>query len=277
MRPPRPDIAPPPWPPRLDWVGGTERAIERLTAAGPVLVHFFDFAQLNSARAMPYVLAWAEGYRAHGLSTVGVHSPRFPFTRPAEAVAAAVKRLGIHHPVAVDPEFRIWRDYGSHGWPSLFLWARGGTLRWYQLGEGNYAETEGAIRESLREADAGPKPFPPPLEPLRPTDEAGAEVVVPTEEVFPGGSAERPWVGGDQGGALEIDYQAGGAFASIDGAGSLAVEIDGEQHQIEVPAPGLVELASHPRHERHSLRIEAGLELSIYSVSFAPGVPGLRR
>ena len=32
--------------------------IAELTAAGPVLVHFFDFAQLNSVRALPYVIAW---------------------------------------------------------------------------------------------------------------------------------------------------------------------------------------------------------------------------
>jgi hypothetical protein len=239
-----------------------------------VLVHFFDFAQLNSARALPYVLGWARGYRQLGLNTIGVHSPRFPFTRSAEAVAAAVERLGISHPVAVDSDFRIWRDYGSHGWPSLFLWARGGALRWYQLGEGDYGETEGAIREALGEADGDPDLFPPPLEPLRATDETGAEVVVPTAEIFPGGSAERPWRGGEGETALEIDYEAGGAFASIDGAGTLAVEIDGTHRLIDVPAPGLVELASHPAHQRHSLRIEADPDLAVYSVSFAPGVPG---
>ena len=51
-----------------------------LTAAGPVMVHFFDFAQLNSVRALPYAIAWDERYRDAGLTTVGVHTPRFGFT-----------------------------------------------------------------------------------------------------------------------------------------------------------------------------------------------------
>jgi len=57
MKPPRDDIAAPPFPPGLSWVGG-ERVMERLTASGPVLVHFFDFAQLNAVRTLPYLRAW---------------------------------------------------------------------------------------------------------------------------------------------------------------------------------------------------------------------------
>ena len=37
------------------------------TAAGPALVHFFDFAQLNSVRTLPYVVEWARRYGPDGL------------------------------------------------------------------------------------------------------------------------------------------------------------------------------------------------------------------
>ena len=40
------------------------------TAGGPVLVHFLDFAQLNSVRTLPYVAEWARRYREHGLTTL---------------------------------------------------------------------------------------------------------------------------------------------------------------------------------------------------------------
>ena len=39
-----------------------------LTAAGPVLVHFFDYAQLNSVRTLPYLIEWDRRYREAGLS-----------------------------------------------------------------------------------------------------------------------------------------------------------------------------------------------------------------
>ncbi len=192
MRPPRPDIAVPPIPTGLDWVGRPVTSIERLVAARPALVHFFDFAQLNSVRTMPYLRAWQERYAADGLAMVGVHSPRFPFTQGTDEVAQATEELGIDWSVAVDREFSLWRLYEPHGWPALFIWGRGGALRWYHLGEGDYAGTEEAIREALEESGAERK-WPPPLEPIRPSDAPGAEVIAPTPEIFPGGSTEEPW------------------------------------------------------------------------------------
>src|SRR5213592_732868 len=98
MRPPRPDIAAPPFPPRLAWVGDVPGRMERLTASGPVLVHFLDFAQLNSVRALPYAIAWEARYRAAGLSVLGVHSPRFAFTSDLATLTAGLDRLGVGHP-----------------------------------------------------------------------------------------------------------------------------------------------------------------------------------
>jgi hypothetical protein len=247
--------------------------MERLATAGPVLVHFFDFAQLNSLRALPYVLAWVERYRDHGLTAIGVHAPRFPCTRAADAVARAAGSLGIAHPVAVDSDFRLWREYGCRGWPSLFLWGRGGALRWYHFGEGEYVDTELALREEL--AGAGPAPeWPPPLKPIRPSDEPGAGVVVPTPELFPGGSADRPWRPDGGRPALTLEYEAGGAYASLDGRGTVRAALDGAApRRIEVSSPGLVELAEHGHHERHALRLEPSAGIAVYSVSFAPGIP----
>jgi hypothetical protein len=241
-----------------------------------VLVHFLDFAQLNSVRALPYVLAWAQRYGPHGLRTIGVHAPRFPFGADPETAAAGIERLGISHPVALDPGFHLWRDYGCHGWPSLFLWGRGGALRWHQLGEGEYEATELALREALEDTeDEHGSDWPHPIEPIRPSDVAGAEVVVPTPEIFPGGSAEKPWRPDAADPVLAVDYESGGAYASVDGAGTLSLALDGgAPAALEVAAPGLVELASHERHERHSLKlaVEDG-EIAVHSLSFAPGIP----
>lgn len=270
MRPSRSDIAVPPFPPSIDWVGNTEPRIERLAASGPVLVHFFDFAQLNSLRALPYLRAWRKRYRGQGLALLGVHSPRFPFTRTADAVAEAAPRLGIDWPLAVDAELRIWRDYGCRGWPSLFLWGVGGALRWYHRGEGEYEETERAIRAELAESPPEGE-WPPLLEPLRPGDAAGDVVMPPTPELTPGGSLERPWQGGS-GRRLEISYEAAGVYAAVDGSGELTARLDGDRAAtIEVSHRGLYELAAHQHHERHALELRASAQVAVYSLQFAPG------
>lgn len=273
MRPEREDIASPDFPESLAWLGEPPASMAMLAAAGPVLVHFFDFAQLNSVRALPYLAEWERRYREHGLTIVGVQSPRFPFGADREAVAVGLRRLGVEYPVAIDAERDLWHDYGCEGWPSLFLWRTAGALAWFHFGEGDYAGTEEAIQAELRELDAL-RELPATIAPLRPTDAPGARVMAPTPEVFPGGSWERPWTAGEDGEELPVDYEAGGAYATAEGQGEIRVELDG--HAVDpVPVDGaaLYPLAEHGRHEGHAVTLRPSPGLRIWSVSFAAGVP----
>ncbi len=273
MRPERDHIAAPDLPESLEWIGEPPGSMPELTAAGPALVHFFDFAQLNSVRTLPYLAEWARRYREDGLRTVGVQAPRFPFGADPAAVAAGLGRLGVDLPVAIDAERDLWHDYGCEGWPSLFLWGQGGALAWFHFGEGEYRGTEEAIQAELREIDAL-RDLPAPVEPLRPTDRPNARVMAPTPELFPGGSWERPWTAAEDADRLEVPYEAGGAYATVEGSGEIVVELDGTPHStLAVDSPALYTLAEHPHHEHHALVLRPSPGLRIWSVSFAAGVP----
>lgn len=279
MRPERDNIAAPPLPGRRRWHNvDRDPVLAEATAAGPVLFHFFDFAQLNSIRALPYAIAWDERYREAGLTTLGVHSPRFSFTQRPELLGPALERLGVRHPVVDDSDYAVWHDYGCEGWPSLFLWAQGGALSWFHFGEGEYTATEEAIAAELTRINPRFEP-PAPIEPLRPSDAPGAVVVPPSAEILPGGSVSEPWR--FEGRPIEAEYGGGGAYVSVDvdggaggGGGELRFALDGGPGQtVPVAAAGLVELAVHPSHEQHTLRLEADPEVAVYSVSFSAGVP----
>jgi hypothetical protein len=204
---------------------------------------------------------------------IGVHSPRFPFTQGHDVVAAATERLGIDWPVIIDPEFAVWRLYEPHGWPALFFWGRGGTLRWYHLGEGDYVGTEEVIREELGGSGNG-RDWPSLAEPIRASDAPGAKVIAPTEEIFPGGSTEDPWPQANADRRLQLDYEAGGAYAATDGVGEISLRMDGKSIEpIRVTHPGLQELTSHDHTERHRLELELSPGLLIYSIQFAAGTP----
>jgi hypothetical protein len=273
VRPGRDNIAAPDLPRGISWVGSEPESMPALTAGGPALVHFIDFAQLNSVRTLPYLEEWSRRYREAGLSVIGVQTPRFPFGADPEALAAGLRKLGVEFPVAIDAERRLWDAYGCEGWPSLFLWSLGGALAWAHFGEGEYRATEEAIQEELREIDAL-RQLPEPIAPIRPTDAAGATVISPTPEIFPGGSWERPWTAAEDGDDLAVDYQAGGAFATVEGAGEIAVELDGEWlAPVPTTGPGLYRLAEHPSHEAHSLVLRPTPGLRIWSLSFAAGMP----
>ena len=273
MRPERDNIAAPDLPEGITWVGEAPRSMPVLTAAGPVLVHFFDFAQLNSVRTLPYLVEWDRRYREAGLTTIGVQAPRFPFGVEEGAVAAGLESLGIEFGVAIDAEHELWHAYGCEGWPSLFLWSTGGALSWFHFGEGEYLNTELAIQEELRELDAL-RSLPDPMGALRSSDSPGARVMPPTPEVFPGGSWEQPWVATAAGDELEIDYAAAVAGATVEGNGGLRVAIDGgEPRAIAIERPGLHILAEHERHEAHRLALTADAGVRIWSISFAAGLP----
>lgn len=244
--------------------------MEVIAARGPVLVFFFDFSQLNSVRALPYVIEWHRRYSPLGLSVIGVQAPRFPFGADLESVRAGVKKLGIEFPVVIDDQQELWYSYGCEGWPSLFLWGRGGLLQWFHFGEGDYRSTEEEIRKHLGKPGADAD-LPDLMEPVRPTDEQGIEVIAPGAELIP--AEGRAWTVAEDGNGFDIEYEGGGIHATAAGHGTLQLRLDGEFiESVPIDGPGLYTLAEHDRHGSH--RIEIGLDgdPEIWSVSFSPAL-----
>jgi hypothetical protein len=130
-----------------------------------------------------------------------------------------------------------------------------------------------AIQDELREMDAL-RELPEPMAPLRPTDGPGATVIPPSPEIFPGGSWERPWTAGEDGDELTVEYEAGGAYATVEGEGELSITLNGsEQQQVWVEGPALCKLVEHQSHEDHRLTLRPPDGLRVWSLSFAAGIP----
>src|SRR3954447_4004995 len=107
MRPQRDNIAAPDLPSGLAWLGTEPESMPALTAGGSALVHFVEYAQLNSVRTLPYLAEWQRRYREAGLSVIGVQAPRFPFAAEAENVATSLRGLGVEFPVAIDADHEL--------------------------------------------------------------------------------------------------------------------------------------------------------------------------
>jgi cytochrome c biogenesis protein CcdA/thiol-disulfide isomerase/thioredoxin len=125
-----------------------------------VLVDFWTYSCINCLRTLPYLKSWDARYRSKGLVIVGVHSPEFAFEHDLGNVRAAVKRLGVRYPVALDNEFATWNAYQNQYWPADYLIDQSGHVRDIHFGEGAYSETEHDIRLLLAGAK---KPLPPAL------------------------------------------------------------------------------------------------------------------
>ena len=127
-----------------------------LTAAGlrgqVVLVQFWTYTCINWLRTEPYVRAWNQKYKDHGLMVIGVHSPEFTFEKDLANVRPSVTELRVDYPIAVDSDHAIWRAFNNAYWPALYLADAKGTIRYHQFGEGKYDESELMIQRLLTEA-----------------------------------------------------------------------------------------------------------------------------
>lgn len=263
----RDDIRAPDLPGEAVWIGEDPGRMDSLLSKGPVLIHFFDFSQLNCVRTLPYLKGWNQRYSPLGLTVIGVQAGRFPFGTDPEATVPAIEALETGYPVLIDSEMRMWKDYGCEGWPSLFLWGRGGALKWFQFGEGEYRSTEDAIRE----ATAPEEKLPDRMEPVRETDVEGVEVIAPSSELMPGGDG--PWTVAGHGDSFEVEYEAGGVYLTATGEGRISVGLDGETvDEIAVDGPGLYRVVPDGPHAGHRLLIELEGRPEIWTVAFAPAI-----
>jgi thiol-disulfide isomerase/thioredoxin len=137
--------------------GATEWLNSRpLTPAGlrgkVVLIDFWTYSCINWRRSLPYVRAWAEKYKDHGLLVIGVHAPEFGFEKDLANVRRATKDMRIDYPIAIDNDYAIWHAFNNEYWPALYFVDARGRIRHHQFGEGEYAESEAIIQRLLTEA-----------------------------------------------------------------------------------------------------------------------------
>jgi thiol-disulfide isomerase/thioredoxin len=119
-----------------------------------VLVEFWTYSCINWLRQLPYVRAWEEKYKAHGLVVVGVHTPEFEFEHDADRVRRAAREMRITYPIALDNNYGVWRAFSNNAWPALYFVDAQGRIRHHRLGEGDYARSEKMIQQLLAEAGA---------------------------------------------------------------------------------------------------------------------------
>jgi cytochrome c biogenesis protein CcdA/thiol-disulfide isomerase/thioredoxin len=123
-----------------------------------VLIDFWTYSCINCLRTLPYLKAWYEKYKDHGLVIIGVHAPEFAFEKDPANVRRAVAQLGVAYPVALDNDFAIWQGFNNQYWPAHYFIDATGQIRAHHFGEGDYRESERIIRELLTDAGASDLP-----------------------------------------------------------------------------------------------------------------------
>ena len=139
----------------VGWLNGEPTTIARELAKGNVvLIDFWTFGCYNCQNTLPYLTAWDEKYREHGLVILGVHRPEFDYEADRDRIRNAIAQHSIEYSVPLDDDARTWRAYRNRWWPAKYL--IGPTdeaemgLRYRHIGEGRYQRTEREIRAALQ-------------------------------------------------------------------------------------------------------------------------------
>lgn len=121
--------------PELEWINTGGRRLTLADFRGRLLVlDFWTYGCINCLHMIPE-LAELERRFAGEVIVAGVHSGKFINERVTANIARACDRLGVHHPVVNDRQFRTWREYAVNAWPTLAVVSPDGYVLGMQAGE----------------------------------------------------------------------------------------------------------------------------------------------
>jgi thiol-disulfide isomerase/thioredoxin len=125
------------------WLNTGGRSLTLSDLRGKVVIlDFWTFCCVNCLHVLDELRPLEEKY-GDALVVIGVHSPKFEHERDPAALAAAVERYGVHHPVLDDADMRMWQQYAAKAWPTLSVIDPEGYVVASMAGEGH---AEGLIR-----------------------------------------------------------------------------------------------------------------------------------
>ncbi|WP_428962716.1 NHL domain-containing thioredoxin family protein [Micromonospora fluostatini] len=212
--------------------GGRELSLADLRGR-IILLDFWTFCCINCLHVLDELRPLEEKY-ADVLVVVGVHSPKFEHEKDPDALAAAVERYGVHHPVLDDPELDMWQQYAARAWPTLAVVDPEGYVVATMAGEGHADGLARLLDQLVAEHEAkgtlrrGDGPYVPPAEPE-------------TTLRFPGKAVALP------GGNLLVSDSARHSLVELEPDGETVVRRIGAGHRGRVDGPAEAATFSEPQ------------------------------
>lgn len=129
-------ISPPEFPEHLQWLN-TSQPIKLSQLQGKiVLIDFWTYCCINCIHVLPDLHRLEKKYPQ--LVVIGVHSAKFDGEKNPANIREAILRYEIEHPVLIDNNFEVWKQYNVRAWPTFFLIDPKGKITGYASGEGIY-------------------------------------------------------------------------------------------------------------------------------------------
>jgi thiol-disulfide isomerase/thioredoxin len=172
------------------WLNTGGRALSLADLRGKiVIVDFWTFCCINCLHVLDELRPLEEKY-GDVLVVVGVHSPKFVHEADPDALAAAIERYDVHHPVLDDPQLSTWQAYTARAWPTLVVVDPEGYIVASMSGEGHGHGLDSLIAELVEQHARkgtlrdGSTPYVPPEHPATELRFPGKVIELPTGELL---------------------------------------------------------------------------------------------
>jgi len=248
-----------------------------------VLLDFWTFCCVNCLHVLDE-LRPVEKRFSDALVIVGVHSPKFAHEADHDAVAAAVERYEVHHPVLDDPGMVTWDRYAVRAWPTLVLIDPEGYVVHVASGEGHGPALAQVIADLIAVHHAkgtlrrGGSPYLPPTAAATALRFPGKVAPLPDGTLLVSDTAHHQLVVLAADGVTELRRIGTGARGARDGSSEQASFA--EPQGVCIVPPGAlgvdVVVADTANHLLRGLRLEAGevVTLAGTGAQLRPGQPG---
>lgn len=130
------------------WLNVTRTPTSDDFAGRVVVVDFWTSCCINCMQTIPTLAALEKKHATDPVLVVGVHTQKFDAEPEVARLRAAVIRLAITHPVAIDGDRGIWEEWGVSAWPTIVVLDAKGKIAWADAGEPD-AEMLDAVVETL--------------------------------------------------------------------------------------------------------------------------------
>lgn len=119
-----------------------------------VVVDFWTSCCINCLHTIPTLKRLEEAFRGQPLVVVGVHSPKFETEKRSDRLRDIVRDNRIEHPIAVDGDMAIWKEWGVEAWPTVAVLDTSSRVVWATSGEPDGKDLRRVVATVLAEGKA---------------------------------------------------------------------------------------------------------------------------
>jgi uncharacterized protein YyaL (SSP411 family)/thiol-disulfide isomerase/thioredoxin len=117
-----------------------------------VVLDFWTYCCINCMHVLPELAAIEQRFSGQPVAVIGVHAAKFPAEKEADNVRRAVLRHRIAHPVVLDSEHTLWKEYAVNSWPTIVVLDVDGKIAWQKAGEVDREELGRVVEDLLAES-----------------------------------------------------------------------------------------------------------------------------